>query len=688
MKMKSNSKFIMLGVIALTGVTAFTSCSSDESVPVNPTFDGQSVKTAFALNIPHAAKGTRMSEETVQGQATPVFRGMDEIFLFPLSVAPAAGEETVFPFSIISLGDLGTSEISTTKSSKIYADVNVSVGTTNFLFYGTAATKTATDAANTAKFSNGYVTSTLATTNASTKDIEFSLNPVHSTVTDALTTPEAYLAGVLNYIMAASDGAATPTTWASLKASTEPRYQLLKDTYNALAKATDIRGGSANAVLFTVNALYNNIDYALSIAANNTENTTLRAIYSDIKTRIEAYFTATATGLTGTDPQGYRVDKYSLAYQTGSMTVGSTNYTVDAKITNFPVEQSLPEGAAQLTWNDTDSKFEYLNTPKVVNGTTNAIDVTKICYPVELMYYCNTPAKASNKSYNITTEWPQTTSNWDAETFWTSDWKDIVSSTTRSIALRDNINYGVALLKVTVKASGTENTKTTKYELEDNAAAKGDAAENRWIPIKDAGFPLSGVFVGGQPSVVGWNFLSAATAQKYNRNADRTYVVYDCDMNGTPAATQGTATGANYTLVFDNYKQGETEANQDPVNVALEFTNNTEQDFYGFDGLICKGQKFYLIGQLNPNATSGVSGSITWPTDPTGATSKYAERFPANNVKRVFIQDYTTTANFTINDLKKAYVTIPDLRVASLELGLSVDLTWNSGLTYDVPLGN
>ena len=688
MKMKKLFSFVVLGAIALAGATMFNSCSSEDAVPVNPTFDGQSVKTAFALNIPHAAKGTRMSEETVQGQATPVFRGMDEIFLFPLSAAPAAGGETVFPFSIISLGDLGTSDITTTKSSKIYADVNVSVGTTNFLFYGTAATKTAVDAANSAKFSNGYVTSTLATDNASTKDIEFSLNPVHSTVTDALTTPEAYLAGVLNYIMAASDGATTPTTWASLKASTEPRYQLLKDTYNALAKATDIRGGSANAVLFTVNALYNNIDYALSIAANNTENTTLRAIYSNIKTRIEEYFTATATNQTGTDPQGYRVDKYSLAYQTGSKTVGSTDYTVDTKITNFPVEQSLPEGAAQLTWNDTDSKFEYLNTPKVVNGTTDVIDVTKICYPVELMYYCNTPAKASNKSYNITTEWPQTTADWDAETFWTSDWKDIVSSTTRSIALRDNINYGVALLKVTVKASGIENTSTSKYELEDNAAAKGDAAENRWIPIDNAGFPLSGVFVGGQPSVVGWNFLSAATAQNYNSNADRSYVVYDCDMNGSPAATQGTATGANYTLVFDNYKQAAVEADQDAVNVALEFTNNTGQDFYGFDGLICKGQKFYLIGQLNPNATSGLSGSITWPTDASGATTKYQERFPANGVKRVFIQDYTTTANFTIKDLKKAYVTIPDLRVASLELGLSVDLTWRSGITYDVDLGN
>ena len=41
----------------------------------------------------------------------------------------------------------------------------------------------------------------------------------------------------------------------------------------------------------------------------------------------------------------------------------------------------------------------------------------------------------------------------------------------------------------------------------------------------------------------------------------------------------------------------------------------------------------------------------------------------------------------TINTLKNAYVTLPDLRASLLQLGLSVDLTWQSGMTFDVPLG-
>ena len=59
------------------------------------------------------------------------------------------------------------------------------------------------------------------------------------------------------------------------------------------------------------------------------------------------------------------------------------------------------------------------------------------------------------------------------------------------------------------------------------------------------------------------------------------------------------------------------------------------------------------------------------------------------------MQDYVTTANFTIvkndgtshaNGLGAAYNVIPDLRTPALSIGLSVDLTWQSGLTFNVDL--
>ena len=72
-------------------------------------------------------------------------------------------------------------------------------------------------------------------------------------------------------------------------------------------------------------------------------------------------------------------------------------------------------------------------------------------------------------------------------------------------------------------------------------------------------------------------------------------------------------------------------------------------------------------------------------------------------MNQVFKQDYKTIVNFTIkagkskNDtsfpsggnatgLGTAYNTIPDLRTPQLELGLSVDLTWQAGLNFNINL--
>ena len=38
------------------------------------------------------------------------------------------------------------------------------------------------------------------------------------------------------------------------------------------------------------------------------------------------------------------------------------------------------------------------------------------------------------------------------------------------------------------------------------------------------------------------------------------------------------------------------------------------------------------------------------------------------------------------NSLKNAYYTVPDLRSSTMSLGLSVDLEWENGFSYDVTL--
>lgn len=106
--------------------------------------------------------------------------------------------------------------------------------------------------------------------------------------------------------------------------------------------------------------------------------------------------------------------------------------------------------------------------------------------------------------------------------------------------------------------------------------------------------------------------------------------------------------------------------------------NNSNQEFTGVDGVVAKGEKFYLIAELDPESTA--AGTIAW------ASVSDDLRFPMKGTTRVFIQDFKTKAVFNIKSLKNAYVTIPDLRSTTLKLGLSVDLTWQTGLNFEVPI--
>ena len=202
--------------------------------------------------------------------------------------------------------------------------------------------------------------------------------------------------------------------------------------------------------------------------------------------------------------------------------------------------------------------------------------------------------------------------------------------------------------------------KTASSILNDNSA------DNR-VSVNANSFPVTGILVGGQSQSIDWEFLPEGSTQR---------VIYDADI---PSGTYASTDWSNpiYTLVFDNYVDGNSDA-QETVRIAVELRNNSKADFTGVDGIVAQGQKFYLIAELNPKA-NGLT-AISWPESNTN-------RFPQFQIDRTFVQDYKTCVNLTINTLKNAYVTIPDLRSVKLQLGLSVDLKWQTGLTFDVPLG-
>ena len=661
--MRKNFKFALMSAAALLSLGLASCSSNDEEAPVNPTFDGQSVKTSFALNIPRAAK-TRMTK--VITQENQQFRGMQDIYLIPLISEPTAA--TVFPFKTINLPSLENTAISTTQSSKIYHDVNIGVGTNNFLFYGEAQYATFSSKAD--KFSNGILTKSLNATTMNTittpSGITFDLNPIYDATSEAsdFSAAQTFLLDILNGVANVSftkDSESTPTKWKEITVATDGlEYQGLVDVYAEFTKTA--RNGSGPNVKETMEALYNNVHWIYEKATSAD----VKALCTAIMTKIGDYFTATHddalhnSGVSATSPD-FKPECYTLAYK-----------STEDKYKEFPKKSfSLPYGAAELTCDGTAATpFAYNSTP-VGPGTTAGganLNLADLCFPASLQYFCNTPAKANNKTV-ADDEWPKTTATWDAfDTGWTANgWEGTVLSTTRSIALRNNINYGVAQLKATVKCSNA-NTEGGKYYLEDNSAARdgvGGTAENIKVEIPADGFTVKGFLIGGQPQQVDWQFLPSATTT-------RSRIIYDNTLNEAMAAKADEAVGTNYTLVLDNYT---TETSQEKVNVAVELENNSGKDFWGYNGLIPAGGTFYMIGQLDPTAKTVTDA---FPTDPY--------RYPETGKVRVFMQDYTTTVNFTIMDLKKAYSTIPDLRVAKLQLGLSVDLLWRAGVTYDVNL--
>ena len=168
----------------------------------------------------------------------------------------------------------------------------------------------------------------------------------------------------------------------------------------------------------------------------------------------------------------------------------------------------------------------------------------------------------------------------------------------------------------------------------------------------------------------------------------------DVEYNGLdyipiPAASgddnEGAASAANYTLVWDNWEAKNVGKKQRDVYVALEFRNNS-RDFYGENNLIRNGATFYLVGKLDPDeghSTTDLSDGIKWPTN--YALPPYDANGNSIHERRVFIQHYMTTATFVIGptSLQHALVATPDLRSSQISLGLSVDLKWQTGLSFD-----
>lgn len=608
--MKNLSKYFLMGTVALSGMTAFTACSSENepSAEVNPTFNGSTVKTQFALNLPYAATGTRQSADVAQQNNN--FRGIQDMRLLPFT-----GDVTGSSASLIKLGfnsDAFQSDGSTfaKQGRYIYRDVEIPVGTKNFVFYG-KATGDYTTVDN--KFTNGnLVEEGLGSSTVALDGVKFKLDAIKSglDLSSAAAGEDASYKKVLKALQTVTEtevsNGTTTIKWTNVDVSAATDHAKLNHAKKLWEAFKTLSAGSAASVREALTRL--------------DESVGVKALDAD------AAATVDGDGLLKTLRANIKTAK---DYLTGN---------------TFPADLHLPDGAVQVQCG-ADNTWSF-KSPEVQVGDAS-INYAKIAYPAALYYTVSTPVKANDNASTGLADgmWPAPEAWTAGNATWSADWKDEVVNSTRTIALKDAIQYGVANLKTTVKLDNAN--------LNDNAQAVGGQVVDQNIAV-DGKLKLTGVLVGGQPEYVGWEFKAPASITSFD------YTVYDNKIDASVKDLTTTKSNPNYTLVLDNNKAEQETV----VYVVLEFENNTNVDFYGKNGMVPKGGKFYLVGKLDKNATSEVTN--------------------VKNVDRIFVQDHTTVANFTIKDLRNAYNNIPDLRSTSVSVGLAVNLTWENGIVFDV----
>lgn len=619
--MKKNFLFLGMGAMALATPLFLSSCSSSDDVP-NDTpvpYTGETVKTSFTLSV-----------GLPKGNSTSGAKGNFGTRMSDTEVQKDANFRGIDNISLIPFAK--TSAISGS-DKRLSENITLPASTTDG--------KSNVYESSAAKGNDHATVYTNVSIPVGTATFLFYGKAIDNTVATAITSDaDKHKFGTLTADGLAKEPADITFTPVQIytAAEADSKATALADYLTSIAN-TKIKVGETNVAWSTTDNANNTIYplYKQFIKIETGSSASIRAalqtIYESLKNNTDDMSKAVITSIKGSG--------------NASATISDDGtVTLNENLQGFPGNLStpIPDGCALVKWNTSSNKFEANISGESASGqmTEKPADLV---YPANLQYYANTTLKTSdtdqNSAYDGSNSWAQILAKYTTGT--------AVGPTTRSVALNDQIQYAVGRLDVTVKAAGA-----SLKDREGNAVA-----------VNAQSFPISAVLVGGQKQV-GFDFNPITSAPEYT--------IYD---NAVPAAwgTTGVSTEAsavNHTLVLAN-------AASTQVNIAVEFTNNSGKEFVGKDGIVGKGAKFYLLAKL----------------DPTTATDTEKQKTGT----QVFKQDFTTTANLTINantgttstggstvyeqGLANAYNVLPDLRTPKLSLGLSVDLNWQTGMTFD-----
>jgi hypothetical protein len=755
--MRKLMNFAYTSAIALLSAGLFAACSSSDDAVLDPKQDitpqKDEVNVNFVFNVSTANEATmRMTAANTQATLTQPFRGITNAYIGVFKqnadgkyVSTSISTEKLYPFGTI-IGkngiDPNAGEESNTPKSRRVVEVSLPTDVNSLMFWG----KAIKDGSST---DQGKITMNVSSDLSATS---FSLDKIVPETADP-TKPHVYvqalkeheqlmaaaLTNIVNSNIANTDvkyggdthkislawsdyvdisgesGSYTITARTNepiaiknaLGATSDISMRALGDklaiayaTWNTI-RSGELRAGSGTAVSKVIEDLMTVVNSVANAEPVFWEEAAAKTLAEQIKTNVEKFFDSD--------------NEYQWKTAGEIMTALNVNFSTvddDCNLNDFPVNFNLPNGSVilqfDITPKDPGSGFDFAYNYKGAvatyamgdeNGSFNPLNYV---YPAELCYFGNSAIRVSDQT-KAANYYPDGVTDWDNDDKWTDDWvKDShVTNTTRSVAMKDNINYGTALLETKVKF-GAATLQDNYGALDKRWNNKPEITESNNTIDATADrdhFVLTGVLVGGQEQEVGWNYIAKSTTPGFGNmvydNVGEIHIPH-FDSN---SATQSTS-AANYTLLWDNWEAKNKGSKQRDVFVALEFVNKGV-DFYGQNNLIRSGATFYIVGKLDPDKrpssltdvtdaayAADKSLGITWPTN--YALPPYDTDGTTIKERRVFMQDYLTSATFVIgeNSLQHALVSVPDLRSGQISLGLSVDLNWRTGLVFnDVILG-
>ena len=284
-------------------------------------------------------------------------------------------------------------------------------------------------------------------------------------------------------------------------------------------------------------------------------------------------------------------------------------------LSTYPESMGLPTGCAILRWTPTGFVV-----PKF-SGVEGMAPLNRYCYPTGLYYYVCTDIKTSQdediaasygKEYYTT--WKQVTDDYTLGTE--------ITSNTSSVALVKPLQYAVGMLFATVRSD--------RDWLQDN-----DGNPATTVSATGENLPVTGIILSGQYAQ-NFDFTPNVEADEYFSYDKQTPSVYLTKEKSAPIRTLSLPTPAGKDIYF-----------------TLEFLNNSGYSFYGADGRVLPGRKFYMVGKME------------LPKDPKD-----------RKFEQVFVKDHITKLNCTIKSLAGAYNAVPDLGIPQLVIGVQTQVNW------------